>query len=61
ITTTMSKLHNHGTRFAIRQASQTELKDSPMRLPNNSESSRVVESSLNEVSSLPVHEPSSFH
>ncbi|CAF4498725.1 unnamed protein product, partial [Rotaria magnacalcarata] len=32
-----------------------------MRLPNNSESSRVVESSLNEVSSLPVHEPSSFH
>ncbi|CAF1100110.1 unnamed protein product [Rotaria magnacalcarata] len=57
----MSKLHNHGTRFAIRQASQTELKDSPMRLPNNSESSRVVESSLNEVSSLPVHEPSSFH
>ncbi|CAF1624137.1 unnamed protein product [Rotaria magnacalcarata] len=57
----MSKLHNHGTRFAIRQASETELKDSPMRLPNNSESSRVVESSLNEVSSLPVHEPSSFH
>jgi hypothetical protein len=61
MTTTTSNSHNHGTRFAVRHTSQRYLTDSSMALPNISDSLPVSdESSLNDVSSLSVHDSTSF-